>query len=48
MQGRLPHNTAILLENKTGEAYAIDSWFHANGELPEVLPLKEWRAGYNP
>lgn len=48
IQGRLPHNTAIVLENETEHAYVIDSWFHANGALPEVVPLKEWKAGYSP
>ncbi|MGB0414164.1 MAG: hypothetical protein ACPGJU_06920 [Coraliomargarita sp.] len=48
IHGRLPHNTAIILENETGDAYAIDSWFHANGELPEVVTLAEWKAGFSP
>jgi hypothetical protein len=43
-----PHNTAVIVENATGSAYAVDSWFHANGVPPEILPLDVWRAGYRP
>ena len=43
-----PHNTAVLAEKKTGKEFVIDSWFHANGELPEVVSLEDWMAGYDP
>lgn len=43
-----PHNTAVLKEIRTGREYVVDSWFHANGVLPEVVPLAEWLAGYDP
>jgi hypothetical protein len=43
-----PHNTAVIVENATGSAYAVDSWFHANGVPPEIVPLDVWRAGYRP
>lgn len=30
--GRWPHQTAIIIETETEERYAVDSWFHNNGE----------------
>ncbi|MDH2431726.1 hypothetical protein QCD60_04045 [Pokkaliibacter sp. MBI-7] len=43
-----PHNTAVMVENDNGQEYAVDSWFFANGVEPVVVPLAEWRAGYDP
>ena len=43
-----PHNTAVLRETGNGRSWAVDSWFHANGVLPEVIDLDRWRAGYVP
>ena len=37
-----PHNTAVLIENATGERYAVDSWVFTNGEPPLIVPLKSW------
>ncbi|WP_269525905.1 hypothetical protein [Coraliomargarita parva] len=47
-QLRLPHNSATLSENSSGERYAMDSWFFANGEKPACVPVKTWKAGYSP
>lgn len=41
------HNTAVLREIG-GEEFAVDSWFHANGCLPEVLSLAKWKNGFRP
>lgn len=43
-----PHQTAVFTEKETGESFAIDSWFHDNGETPEILPLKTWKRGWKP
>ena len=43
-----PHNTAVLIEKGSGRKFAIDSYFHANGELPEIVPLDIWVQGYDP
>ncbi|WP_412053297.1 hypothetical protein [Pokkaliibacter plantistimulans] len=43
-----PHNTAVMVENESGQEYAVDSWFFANGVEPVIVPLAEWRAGYDP
>lgn len=43
-----PHTSATLIENDTGVRYAVDSWFHANGEPPEILELARWKDGWHP
>ena len=40
---RLPHTTAVLSEVKSGQRWAVDNWTHAYGELPDVMPLEQWR-----
>ena len=41
LDGRYPHATAVLLEEGKG-AWAVDSWPHANGVKPDVMPLETW------
>jgi hypothetical protein len=41
--GSLPHTTATLRERRTGQKWVVDGWTHANGELPDVMPLETWR-----
>ena len=43
-----PHNTATVVERGSGDAYAVDSWFGANGEMPDVVPLRVWLDGWHP
>lgn len=43
-----PHNTAVLIDNDTGIRYAVDAYFHANGQAPEIVPLELWSRGYVP
>ncbi len=45
---RLPHNTAAIYENETDAHYTVDSWFFKNGEPPVCVPVKDWKAGYDP
>lgn len=42
------HNTATVIENDTGDAYVIDSWFGANGEAADVAGLDAWLGGWAP
>ncbi|RCX30705.1 hypothetical protein [Thioalbus denitrificans] len=37
------HWTAVIGERGSGQRYAVDSWYGANGELPLVAPLELWR-----
>jgi hypothetical protein len=44
----MPHTTAVIRDIATRQDYAVDSWFFDNGELPVILPLAEWEAGWSP
>jgi hypothetical protein len=46
--GRWPHQTAVILEKKTGVLYAVDSWFRDNGTPADIAPLKTWKGGWKP
>lgn len=46
--GRWPHQSAVIAEKKTGNLYAVDSWFHDNGYPAEIVPLADWKDGWNP
>ena len=48
MHGKFPHNTAIVEDLNTGELFAIDSYFHANGVPQEIVPVSEWTSGFTP
>lgn len=48
IDGAWPHNTAVVKEKETGKQYAVDSWFSANGEEPDIVPLELWLAGWRP
>ena len=41
-------NTAVIVETKSGEAYAVDSYFFANGREPKIMPLADWRSNWRP
>lgn len=43
-----PHTTAVIQEIATGERFAVDSWFHDNGEPAEIVPLTRWLDGWRP
>ena len=44
----MPHTTAVIRDLATRQDYAVDSWFYDNGELPVIMPLEEWLAGWSP
>jgi hypothetical protein len=46
--GGWPHTTATIRDRRSDERWAVDSWFHDNGEPPEILPLAKWRDGWSP
>ncbi len=45
---RWPHQTAVIIDNETGDKYAVDSWFRDNGEQTDVVPLDTWKDGWSP
>ena len=43
-----PHNTATIIDTQSNTRYAVDSWFYANGEQPVIIPLLQWKNGWEP
>jgi hypothetical protein len=43
-----PHTTAVIREIKTGERYAVDSWFYDNSHAATIVPFSEWKANFQP
>lgn len=46
--GRWPHRTATIRDKKSDERFAVDSWFYDNGHPATIVPLKDWKSGWNP
>lgn len=46
--GGLFHQTAVIVERKSGTRYAVDSWFHDNGHEADIVPLDDWLYGWRP
>jgi len=42
------HQTAVVVERETAQRYAVDSWFHPNGQNAEIVPLADWLYGWHP
>ena len=42
-----PHNTAVIRETASDNEYAVDSWFLDNGKMPFIVPLDEWKSGWD-
>jgi hypothetical protein len=40
--GQLPHNTAVIVEKKSGSQWSVDMWTTAYGKAPDVMPLTKW------
>lgn len=43
-----PHTTASIVDMQSGQSYAVDSWFYDNGQPAVVVPLADWKRGWNP
>lgn len=52
--GGWPHTTAVISEmdasgaDAGGTHWAVDSWFLDNGEPPYIVPLEQWKSGWQP
>lgn len=46
--GQAPHNTASIIETESGQRYAVDAWFFANGKPPAIVQLDLWKNGWQP
>lgn len=42
------HQTAVVRETKSGDEYAIDSWFEDNGAPAHIVAIDHWMNGWNP
>ena len=40
-----PHWTAVIIDQISGEQFAVDSWYLDNGEPPVIQPLGDWLKG---
>ena len=38
------HWTPVVTDDRTKREWSVDSWFHPNGQLPLVMPLRDWAA----
>jgi hypothetical protein len=43
-----PHTTAVVRDTANEEPFAVDSWFHDSGALPDIVPLALWKDGWDP
>jgi len=48
LSGQAPHNTATITDITTGQRYAVDAWFKANGKPPAIVVLTDWYQGWRP
>ncbi len=45
IDGRWPHATAVIAELASQKEWAVNSWTHAAGERPDIMPLDQWLQG---
>jgi hypothetical protein len=43
-----PHQTAVIIDMKSGQAYAVDSWYRDNGFPADIVGLDQWLYGWSP
>lgn len=43
-----PHQTGVIIERESDQAYVVDSWFHDNGHDAEIVDLEKWLRGWGP
>lgn len=48
IDGKWPHNTAVIRETASGELFVVDSFYRKNGEEPYIMPRALWLAGWKP
>jgi hypothetical protein len=46
--GNPPHTTATIIDRQSGERFAVDAWFEANGQPPHIVSLEQWKQGWKP
>ena len=48
IDGRWPHNTAVIKETESGVMYVVDSFYRPNGEEPYIVLRDDWINGWKP
>lgn len=48
IDGKWPHNTAVIREKADGALFVVDSFYRKNGEEPYIMPRGQWLAGWKP
>ena len=48
IDGKWPHNTAVMRDTESGELFVVDSFYRKNGEEPHIMPRAAWLAGWKP
>lgn len=48
IDGKWPHNTAVIRETGNGALFVVDSFYRKNGEEPHIMPRSTWLAGWKP
>lgn len=48
IDGKWPHNTAVVRDTSTGELFVVDSFYKKNGEEPYIMPRETWLDGWKP
>lgn len=42
-----PHTTAVIRDLTSQENWAVDSWFYDNGQKPAIVPMAQWKKGWD-
>lgn len=48
IDGKWPHNTAVIRETDNSALFVVDSFYRKNGEEPHIMPRATWLAGWKP
>lgn len=48
IDGRWPHNTAVIKDVSSDELWVVDSFYRGNGEPPYIVPREDWLNGWRP
>jgi hypothetical protein len=44
IDGKRPHTTPVIVEIADGTEWSVDSWTRAYGEIPDIMPISEWKS----
>ncbi len=44
IDGKQPHTTAVIVENKTGTEWSVNSWTKAYGQNPDIMTIADWKS----